>query len=180
MCNYLVSTPFVYVYTTFKKRHGEGDGIIWVCHQCGYNTHEGCNDDMVFDNKGDLMVHLSEHQRDGHGIPDKVLTQLASEIANTLPREPEEEKMVVMNVAEPPWEEWRHKPTAVSAFKWHATMGDCIGQIRKVDKKYVLTTHWGDKRYMNSGDWVVRGPMGEVWLVDDGMFNRYYNPVRKV
>jgi len=58
-------------------------------------------------------------------------------------------------------------------------MEDCVPEIVKIDTKYVLTTHWGDKRYMNSGDWVVRGPMGEVWLVDNGMFNRYYNPVRK-
>jgi hypothetical protein len=177
MCNYLVSTPFVYVYATFKKRRGEGDGVICVCHQCCYNTQEDGNNDMVFDNKGDLMVHLAAHQKDGHGIKDELLTQLASEIAHTLPSDTKESDMVVIDVAEPPWEEWKHKPTAVCAFRWYPDMCDCIPQIRKVGERYVLTTHWGDKRYMNGGDWVLRGPMGEVWLVDDGMMHRYYTKV---
>jgi hypothetical protein len=181
MCNYLVSTPFLYVYTTFKKRRGEGDGVIWVCHRCCYNeAPDGTKSDMVFDDKGDLMVHLHEHQKDNHGVSDELLIQLASEIAQALPEEKEsEDKVAVIFVGEPPWEEWVHKPTAVCAFKWDHTMCDCVAQIKKVGERYLLETHWGGKRYMNDGDWVVRSPLGEVWLVDDGKFNRYYTPRRK-
>lgn len=176
--DHIIETPFLYVYTTFKKRTGEGDGIIWVCHHCCYSSKHDEHNDMVFETKGDLMVHLSVHQKDGHGVPDALLNRLAREIHETLPEKAPEEPMVVINVNDPEWKEYLHRPTAVCAFQWEHSMEDCIPQIAKVEGQFIMVTHWGDKRRMRDGDWIVRSPIGEVWLVDNGKFKRYYDALK--
>jgi hypothetical protein len=176
MADHLIETPFIYVYTTFKKRVGEGNGIIWVCHRCLYCEQDGELCDMVFGTKGDLLVHLAKHQKDGHGISDVLINRIASEIVESWPVGERGAVMPVMNLSEPNWAEFVRRPTVVSAFQWDHSMEDCIAQITKVaPKQFVMDTHWGGKRRMLDGDWVVRSPTGEVWLVDDGKFQQYYD-----
>ena len=88
-----------------------------------------------------------------------------------------------MNLSEPPWQEFIHRPTAVSAFQWFKDMGECIPHIKRdvtsEIEQYVIDTHWEGHRFLTDGDWVVRGPLGEIWAIKDSKIRTYYEPRRK-
>jgi hypothetical protein len=88
-----------------------------------------------------------------------------------------------MNMNEPEWKEFIHRPTAVTAFQWFEHMGECIPHITQdVTSEvecYVIKTNWGQYRVLEAGDWVVRGPLGDIWIVGDDKFRHQYDPRRK-
>jgi hypothetical protein len=172
--DFLFSNSKVQVYATYRKRQGEGDGVIWVCHRCVHTTGPLGNgrSDLVFGSKGDLLVHLHNHQRDRHGIPDELLTRLAREIHE------EEQSGQVMVVGEPEWQQAIHRSTGVTAFRWDLSQGDCLPEISKLGNSFLLMTKDGDVP-LSEGDWVVRSATGELWRVASAMFDRLYNRIGK-
>jgi len=166
---YLVESPDVQVYATFRKRAGEGEGVIWVCHHCLFNEDEsGSRSDMVLGTKGDLLVHLYNHQKEGHSIPTGTLATLAKELAH------EERTGKVIYVGKPTWQSFIHRAIPVTAFRWDRSLGECIPQIQRLGNSSILMTDDGDVP-LQEGDWVVRSSTGSVWRVSSTMFDRIYN-----
>lgn len=160
--HYLVSTDTVQVYTTFKKRRGEHDGVIWVCERCTL-----FEDNLELDNRGDLMTHLAAHQKRGDEVPEEVFLSLAREISK-------EVDMTIMTVGVPPWQNCKHRPTRVRAFRWDRTMGECIPEISALGNSFILTNTWDSVTALLDGMWIVQSPSNEIWVVSGDRFDRWY------